>query len=170
MRRFEVDNQQWDLIQDLFPAPKRRGRHPADPRQMINGCFWILHTGAQWRDIPRETYGPWSTVYDHFRKWRLDGTWDRVLERLEVRLDENGRIDWDLWCVDGSTVRASRSAAGAGKRGDPENPQTTHWLAREAGLGRSSTWRLAVTELPSEPPLVQARITNRSTSKKRSTP
>ncbi|HUR39256.1 MAG TPA: transposase [Planctomycetota bacterium] len=166
MRRFEVDPQQWHLIKDLFLASKPRGRHPADPRRMINGCFWILHTGAQWRDLPRETYGPWSTVYDHFRKWRLDGTWDRVLSRLEVRLDREGRIDWDLWCVDGTTVRASRSAAGAGKRGDPQSPGTTHWVAREAGLGRSSTWSLAVTEPPSGPASVRARITNPGTSKK----
>jgi len=168
MRRYEVDDRQWAVIRDLFPQPKPRGRHPVDSRRMINACFWILHTGAQWRDLPRETYGPWSTVYDHFRKWRLAGIWDRVLERLEIRLDEQGRIDWDLWCMDGSMIRASRSAAGAGKRGDPENPQTTLWVAQEAGLGRSSIWSLAVAPSPSEPTLVPARIMKPSTSKKRS--
>jgi transposase len=170
MRRYEVDARQWELIRDLFPQRKSRGRHPADARRMINACFWILHTGAQWRDLPRDAYGPWSTAYDHFRKWRLDGTWDRVLERLEIRLDEEGRIDWDLWCVDGTTVRASRSAAGAGKRGDPESPQTTRWVAQEAGLGRSSTWSFAVTELPWGQSLVRARSTNPRTSKKPSDP
>ncbi len=168
MRRYEVDDPQWELIRDLFPKPKARGRHPADSRRMINACFWILHTGAQWRDLPREAYGPWSTAYDHFRKWRLAGIWDRVLERLEIRLDDHGRIDWDLWCMDGSMIRASRSAAGAGKRGDPESPETTLWVAREAGLGRSSTWSFVVAPSPSEPMLVPARIMNRRTSKRRS--
>ena len=168
MRRYELEDEQWDLIKDLFPASKPRGRPPRDSREMLNACFWLLHTGAPWRDLPKEAYGPWSTVYDHFRKWRLDGTWDRVLERLEVRLDREGRIDWDLWLVDGTSIRASRAAAGAGKRGDPENPPTTLWAAREAGTGPSSTWFLAATPLRSEPPSPRARRAKPHTSPIRS--
>ena len=58
--------------------------------------FWRLHTGCPWRDIP-ERYGSWSTVYDRFRRWTRDGTLDRILEALQVRLDERGRIDWELF-------------------------------------------------------------------------
>ncbi len=170
MRRYELDDRQWELIKPLFPAPKALGRPPRDTRGILNALLWILHTGAPWRDLPKELYGPWSTAYDHFRKWRLDGTWDRTLERLQIRLDEQGRIDWDLWCMDGSMVRASRAAAGAGKRGDPESPPTTLWVAQEAGLGRSSTWSLAAMPFRSEPTPVPARITRRCTSKARSTP
>ncbi|MDH4187214.1 MAG: transposase [Nitrospira sp.] len=42
-------------------------------RMMLNGMFWILNTGAPWRDLP-ERYGPWRTVYDRFNLWSQDGT------------------------------------------------------------------------------------------------
>ena len=46
--------------------------------------------------------------------WRRDdGTFDRILKALQIRLDKQGKIDWDLWLVDGTNVRASRAAAGA---------------------------------------------------------
>ena len=55
-----------------------------------------------------------------FRVWQRDGTIDRILERLQMKLDEEGRIDFDLWCVDATPVRASRSAAGGGEKPRPE--------------------------------------------------
>lgn len=102
---------------------------------------------AQWRELPGR-YGPWKSVYGRFRRWQGVGLFDRILERLQVRLDKEGRIDWDLFCVDGTSIRASRSAAGADKKGEAENPRITHWTAREAGLARSCTWLLTVEERP----------------------
>jgi len=61
----------------------------------MHGILWILHTGAPWRDLP-EVYGPWQSVYHWFNTWSKDGTFDRILETLQIRLDERGRIDWDL--------------------------------------------------------------------------
>jgi transposase len=112
MKRHELSDEQWDAIKDLLPAPKERGRRPADPRLMLNGMLWIVRTGAAWRDLP-ERFGPWETVYGRFNAWSQDGTFDRVLSRLQAELDASGGIDWDLFCIDGSTVRASRAAAGA---------------------------------------------------------
>ncbi len=142
MRRHELSDGDWELIEDLFPGNgKCAGRPWRTHRTMINGIFWILRTGAPWRDLP-EHYGPWQTVYDRFNRYATDGMLDGILERLQVRLDEAGRIDWDLWCVDGSSIRASRAAAGAGQKGAPENPQTTLWAAREADSGAKCTWLL----------------------------
>jgi hypothetical protein len=39
----------------------------------------------------------------------------RVVEALQLKLDKAGLIDWDLWCVDGASVRGTRAAAGAKK-------------------------------------------------------
>jgi transposase len=147
MRRYEVTDQQWELIEDLFASASSTGRPCRDPRMMINAMLWILNTGSPWRDLP-ERYGPWQTAYNRFNRWRREGIFDQILERLQVRLDAEGRIDWDLWCVDGSSVRARVAAAGAGKKGGPKSPPTTHWAAREAGLGPKSTWLLTVTEFP----------------------
>lgn len=148
MRRYELTDRQWEMIADLMPTPSRRGGRPwRDHRQVLNGIMWILHTGAQWREMP-ERYGPWKSIYGRFRRWQRSGLFDRLLKRLQVRLDKEGRIDWDLFCIDGTSIRASRSAAGAGKKGANRNPRITHWVAREAGLAPSCTWLLTVEERP----------------------
>jgi transposase len=145
MRRHEVSDTQWELIEPLLPVrTATTGRPPQDPRLMLNGMLWILRTGAPWRDLPHR-YGPWQTVYHYFNQWRKDGIFDQILESLQVRLDAEGRIDWDLWCVDGSSTRAARAAAGASKKVSPDtqkNPKTTPWVARAADSAASSTWLL----------------------------
>ncbi len=113
---------------------------------MLDGIFWILATGAPWRDLP-DRFGPWKTVYGYFSRWRKAGVFKKVINALQIKLDEQGLIDWELWCVDGASVRASRAAAGADKKvshGTRTNPPTTRWAARGAGLDRSSTWSLTV--------------------------
>ena len=149
MGRGDLSDKQWRLIEGLLPAQKRGGRWN-DHRTTFDGILWVLRTGAPWRDLP-ERYGKWGSVYHRFNRWRKDGTFDRVLKALRIRLDKAGKIDWDLWCVDGSSVRASRSAAGASKKAKNRaaNAETTRWVAREAGGGPNSTWSLMVTEFPS---------------------
>ena len=146
MRRYELMDEQWELIADLFPCQQGNGRPWRDHRMMVNAMLWILNTGSPWRDLP-ERYGPWQTAYNRFNLWRKDGTFDRILERLQMRLDDEGRIDWDLWCVDGSSVRAHVAAAGAGEKGGLKNQPTTLWAAREAGSAPRSMWLLTAREL-----------------------
>lgn len=169
MRRHELMDEQWELVKPLIPyEPARTGRPLRDPRQMLNGIFWILGTGAPWRDLP-ERFGPWQTVHRYFSQWRKAGVFARIIEALQVKLDAQGLIDWELWCVDGSSVRAARAAAGADKKvstGTRMSRKTTRWAAAEAGLDRSSTWSLTVRELrwPSKSP--PARSTNRRKPKR----
>lgn len=150
MKRHELMDEQWALIEPLVPLSEAcTGRPPRDRRILLNGIFWILHTGAPWRDLP-ERFGPWQTVYHHFAKWRREGVFAEIIEALQITLDQDGLIDWDLWCIDGANVRAARAAAGADKKvstGTPTNRRTTLWAAAEAGLDRSSTWLLTVAEL-----------------------
>lgn len=145
MKRHEVTDDQWKAIGPILPRrTAKTGRPPSDPRLMVNGILWILRTGAPWRDLP-ERFGPWQTVYDHFARWRKAGVYDRILESLHIRLDADGEIDWDLWCIDGSSVRATRAAAGAAKKAaavTPTSRKTTLWAAREADSAASSTWLL----------------------------
>ena len=140
MKRHELSDEQWLLIAPLLPARKKRGRKPRDPRQVINAIFWILHTGAPWRDLP-ERFPPWKTVFNTFALWSKAGVVDRLLTALRIRLDRDGRIDWDLWCIDGTHIRASRAAAGADKKVSSairRNRPITHWVAVEAGLAPRS--------------------------------
>lgn len=116
-RRYELKDEEFALIADLLPPTGRPGGRWNDHRTTLDGVLWILHTGAQWRELP-ERYGKWKSVYDRFNRWARDGTIDRVLERLHLELDASGRIDFDLWCIDGTSIRASRAAAGAGAGGE----------------------------------------------------
>jgi transposase len=112
--RYELHEWQWQLIRDLFPPPKATGRKRRDPRQMFNAILWILCSGACWRDLP-QCYGPWQSAYHWYRIWTNDGTFDRILARLQIRLNAQGLVDLDTWFVDATSVGASRAAAGAKK-------------------------------------------------------
>ena len=168
MRRYELSDQEWAVIEPLLPPPAETGRPRVSARLVWNAIFWILRSGAPWRDLP-ERYGPWQSNYHHFNAWRREGVFDKILEALQIRLDAEGHIDWDLFCVDGSNVRASRAAAGAGKKGAPKSPETTHWVARAADSGARSTWSLTVTEYPSPRTSRRGRSTSARSSKKSST-
>ena len=79
---------------------------------IVNGILWILRSGSPWRDLPEE-FGPWQTVWGLFDKWNSNGTLDTILRRLQAAFVDIGEIDEELWCVDGTIVRAARCAAGA---------------------------------------------------------
>ena len=127
MLRHRLTDEQWELIAELFPKPKRTGRPPSKQRRMVDGMLWILNTGAPWRDLPR-ALGPKSTVWDHFDRWNADGTLMAILDRLRGDVE----IDHELWCIDGTVVRAAKCAAGGGKKGMPRSRTTTRWGAAAA--------------------------------------
>ena len=139
MGRYELTDAQWALVEGLLPKSEGAGRLFHDHRPYLNGIFWILRSGAPWRDLP-ERYGKWRSVHARFSHWREDGTWDRLLLALRDTLDTQGELATDLWCIDGSNIRASRAAAGARKKGAQKtNRKTTPSAGRGAGTGRRST-------------------------------
>jgi transposase len=91
----------------------------------VDGILWILRTGSPWRDLPEEI-APYQTVWEWFDRWNADGTLDEILNRLRAAHVDVGEIDEELWCVDGTTIRAARCAAGGGKKGIRRNRLITH--------------------------------------------
>lgn len=137
-KRYELTDDGWERIAPLLPAQKRGGKW-ADHRTLLNGIFWVLNSGAQWRDMP-ERYGHWETVYGRYRRWTREGLFDKILNALHVKLDDDGRIDWSVFDVDGSNIRAHRSAAGASrgsKKTGPTSPPTSPWDDPAEALARS---------------------------------
>ena len=114
IRRFELPDKQFAVIEDLLPTRGKRGGRWNDHRTTLHGIFWWLYPGAQWREVP-ERYGKAQSIYDRFNFWRADGTLDKLLDRLHLRLNAEGRLDVALWCVDATSIRASRPAAGAAR-------------------------------------------------------
>ena len=126
------------MLEPLLP----RGKKPGRPltwagRQLIDGIRFRVRTGAPWRDVPVE-YGPWSGIYDLFRRWQRDGTWHQLLTRLQALADAKGAIVWDL-SIDSTVCRAHQHAAGARKQGDlqKEPPGGVFAEPGDHGLGRS---------------------------------
>ena len=115
VRRHELTDAEWARVAPLLPRRETRGTHYRDHRVILNGMLYRLCTGCGWRDLP-ERYGPWPTVASRQRRWTREGLWDRILEALQRDLDAAGQIDWELWCIDGTHVRAHRAAAGAGEK------------------------------------------------------
>src|SRR5207248_69893 len=74
-------DEQFALLEPLLPKRKRTGRPPADLREVLNGILYLARSGCQWRLLPHD-FPPWSTVHTWYRRWRKDGTWDRVNDAL----------------------------------------------------------------------------------------
>jgi putative transposase len=81
--RYDTDltDEQFALIAPHLPRPKRTGRPPADLRAVLNAILYLVRTGCQWRMLPKD-FPPWSTVHTWYRRWRRDGTWERITEAL----------------------------------------------------------------------------------------
>ena len=118
MKKHTLTDSQWECIKDMLPFNGRRGNQWKDHRMVINGILWILKNGAPWRSLPPK-YGHWKTVFKRFRLWTRQGLWDRILERLQFDFQSRGKIDWRMFSIDGSNIRAHKSAAGAKKTDCP---------------------------------------------------
>ncbi len=78
--RYDLTNFEWSVIQPLLPN-KPRGVPRVDDRRVLNGIYWVLRTGAPWRDLP-ESYGPYTTCYNRFNHWRKAAVWDRIMDAI----------------------------------------------------------------------------------------
>ncbi len=96
------------MIEPLLPN-KPRGVPRVDDRRVLNGIFWVLRSGAPWRDLP-ERYGPRTTCYNRFVRWRKAGVWDRLMDAITAA------HDGDIQMIDSTSIRAHQQAATA-KRG-----------------------------------------------------
>ncbi len=128
---YRLSDTQWQQIEAFLPTNGRRGGQWNDHRTTVDGILWILSDGGRWRNVP-EQFGPWQSVYDRFRRWTRNGLWDRILLHLQARKMVNGEIDWSLFCIDGTVIRAHQSAAGAGEDGPVGEPED-HALGRSKG-------------------------------------
>ncbi len=86
MSRYDLTDFEWCAIEPLL-LNKRRGVPRVNDRRVLNGIFWVLRSGAPWRDLP-ERYGPRTTCYNRFNRWWQAGVWDRLLARYADSLQE----------------------------------------------------------------------------------
>jgi transposase len=111
VRRHELTDEQWQVIEPLLPPSGAKGRPRVDDRRVINGMLYKAKTGIAWRDLP-ERYGPWKTVYNRFWRWSRAGTLGRLVSTVRVIAEAIDELDREV-SVDSSIVRAHQHAAGA---------------------------------------------------------
>ena len=126
MSRYDLTDFEWRVIEPLLPN-KPRGVPRVDDRRVLNGIFWVLRSGAPWRDLP-DRCGPRTTCYNRFVRWRKAGVWDRLMDAISAA------HDGEIQMIDSTSVRAHQQAATA-KRG----VQITVSVAAEAGSRPRST-------------------------------
>ncbi len=117
VKRYELSDGQWSKISSLLPGKiGDPGRTGSDNRMFINGCLWVLRSGAHWRDLP-ERYGKWKTVHKRFSRWCYAGIWETL----------TADRDNQYLMIDSTIVRAHQQAA-SGKGG----PRIRRWGVPEA--------------------------------------
>ena len=106
-RRHDVLDRVWGALEPLLPGQEGQwGGIARDNRLFINAVFWILRTGARWRDLPPDD-GDWKNVHRRFCRWRAQGDWEAILAAL---IDEP---DMEWLMIDSSHCKVHPHAAGA---------------------------------------------------------
>jgi len=126
-RRHDISDQTWKLLEPHLPGREGTwGGRAKDNRQFIDAVFWILRTGAPWRDLPPD-YGGWKNTHRRFCRWRDKGIWEFLLERLVNDPD----FEWLM--IDASHIKVHPHASGA-KGGNQDMGRT------KGGLIRNCIW------------------------------
>jgi transposase len=101
--RYELTDYEWTAIKPFLPN-KPRGVPRVNTRRVLNGIFWVLRSGAPWRDLP-ETFGPYTTCYNRFVRWGRAGVWDQIMDALAAMHDAAVQM------IDTSIVRVHQHGA-----------------------------------------------------------
>ena len=106
-RRHDISNHVWECLEPLLPGGSGKVGRPAfDNRLFLNAVFWILRTGAPWRDLPPD-YGDWKNTHRRFCRWRDRDVWGKLLDEVIEEPD----FEWLM--IDSSHVKVHPHAAGA---------------------------------------------------------
>jgi transposase len=109
----ELTDVQWELLKPLVEpkTPKRRrGRPWRETRGVLEGVLWILRTGAQWSELPRDKFPPYQTCHRRFQQWIRAGILVKILRRLAEDLLARGDLDLAETFIDASFSGAKKGA------------------------------------------------------------
>jgi transposase len=108
---FEIPDALWERIESLIPGPERvhrlgGGRPRVPDREVLNGIFFVLRTGCQWRALDATGICRGSTAHDRFQQWRRQGFFEALWQMALDDYEQDAGIDWSWLSVDGSMGKA----------------------------------------------------------------
>jgi putative transposase len=134
----DLTDKQWDILKDLIPSAKPGGRpRKHDMREVVNALFYLNREGCSWRAIPHDFGIPWKTVYNYFRDWITNGTWQRIQDTLRQQVrtaagrDRNPRSAY----IDSQSVKTAHGGEQRGYDGGKKvQGRKRHILVDSLGL------------------------------------
>jgi transposase len=112
----DLTDEQWSIVGPMIPPELPGGRtREVDMREVFNGIQYLLRTGCSWRQLPGDL-PPWGTVHWYYRRFRRDGTWERVHDRLRerVRVAAGRDAQPSAAAVDAQSVKTTEKGGSAG--------------------------------------------------------
>jgi putative transposase len=133
----DLRDTEWQFIHYCFPRPSRTGRpREHSYRELLNAMFYVLRTGCQWRNLPKD-FAPWRTVYHYMRQWKRSGLWEAIHTQMREHLRQlaGRKRHASAAIIDSQSVKSTECSDERGyDAGKKVNGRKRHVLVDTLGL------------------------------------